>query len=67
MNEEMNEVPVEEVPLEAIEAEVDPMDNLMQVLAELQERYGISQEEMDAVVDCINAAFDVPVEESVVE
>ena len=67
MNEEMNEVPVEEVPPEAIEAEVDPMDNLMQVLAELQERYDISQEEMDAVVDCINAALGVPVEEPVAE
>lgn len=57
MNEEEmvdQEAPVvEEAPAE----EMDPMENLMQVLGELQERYGIDQEEMDAVVDAINVAF----------
>ena len=55
------------------EQEVDPMENLMQMLGELQERYNISQEEMDSVVDGINMVIDpeygvdeeVPVEEQV--
>ena len=62
MDEEMMEgqAPTEEAP-------VDPMDNLMAVLAELQERYGIDQAEMDAVVDAINAAFGGEVEEAPAE
>ena len=54
----------EQIAQEAPAEEMDPMDNLMAVLGELQERYGIQQEEMDAVVDAINSAFGAPVEEA---
>ena len=70
MNEE---VPMEEevagaaAPEAVAEEQVDPMENLMEMLAELQERYGISQEEMDAVVDAINMAFGAPTEEAPME
>lgn len=62
MDEEMieqNAPAVEEVPAE----EMDPMDNLMEILGELQARYEISQEEMDAVVDAINVVLEGDIEE----
>ena len=51
MNEEIEQAAPE------VETPEDPMENLMAVLGDLQERYNIQQEDMDAVVDAINVAF----------
>lgn len=47
---------------EMIEQE-DPMQNVLDILGELQERYGISDDEINAVIDAVNVAFGADVEE----
>lgn len=60
MEEEMIE---QEVPAE----EMEPGDAFMQLLADLQERYQISDEDINTVVDAFNVCMGADVEEPVEE
>lgn len=64
MEEEMIE---QEVPVEAPAEEMEPGDAFMQLLADLQERYQISDEDINTVVDAFNVCMGADIEEPVEE